>query len=142
MDFIMTRPAMKKLFPHFEPVFSQLSRVSKKVRAESEKYVQSLGLATPTPTFNIVDGKIIVKGKVAGKELTKKEKTVLKLLVTRMGDLVTYDELADAVWGAGEFKTFWALNKLIERMRPKLSPLGVDGHTIESVRGQGYLLRR
>lgn len=44
MDFIMTRPAMKKLFPHFEPVFAQLSRVPKKIRVESEAYVRSLGI--------------------------------------------------------------------------------------------------
>jgi hypothetical protein len=140
MDFIMTRPAMKKLFPNFDPVFTQLSRVSAKVRRESEAYVRELGIKTITPEFELTGGKIRIKGEMLGKELTKTEKKVLKELIARQGELVTYDELADLVWGAGEFKTFWALNKLVERLRPKLEKLGIGGQRIESVRGQGYQL--
>lgn len=54
---------------------------------------------------------------------------------------MSYDELADTVWGVGEFKTFWALNKMVERMRVKLEKLGIEGERIESVRGQGYILK-
>lgn len=140
MDFIMTRPAMKRIFPHFEPVFSQLSRVPVAVRRESEAYVRSLGIAVATPELTVERGKILVRGVQVGKELSRQEKVVLKLLVERAGDLVTYDELADQVWGEGEFKTFWALNKVVERVRHKLGTLGIDTHRLESVRGQGYLL--
>lgn len=140
MDFIMTRPKMKKLFPDYIPVFSQLSRVPKKVREESKRYTNSLGLSKQKREFEIVSGKVVVRGKLIGKELTKLEKVVLKQLIERMGDLVTYDELADLVWGEGEFKTFWALNKVVERLRHKLVELGVEGSRLESVRGQGYVL--
>lgn len=140
MDFIMTRPKMKKLFPHFEPVFSQLSRIPKKIREESREYVRSLGLAKQQADFEVVGSKVVVKGNVVGKELTKQEKTVLKLLVGRLGDLVTYDELADMIWGEGEFKSFWALNKVVERLRHKLIEMGIEGSRLESMRGQGYLL--
>ena len=140
MDFIMTRPKMKKLFPHFEPVFAQLSRIPKKIRDESGEYVRSLGLAKQQADFEVVGSKVMIKGSVVGKELTKQEKTVLKLLVSRLGDLVTYDELADKIWGEGEFKSFWALNKVVERLRHKLVLMGIEGTRLESVRGQGYLL--
>lgn len=141
MDFIMTRPKMKKLFPHFEPVFAQLSRIPKKIREESREYVRSLGLARQQVDFEIAGGKVIVVGKVIGREITKQEIVVLKLLVNRLGDLVTYDELADEIWGEGEFKSFWALNKVLERLRLKLVVMGIEGSRLESVRGQGYLLR-
>lgn len=141
MDFVMTRPKMKKLLPHFEPVFAQLSRVPKKVRDESREYVKSLGLAKQQADFEVAGSKVVVKGNVVGKELTKQEKVVLKLLVGRLGDLVTYDELADTIWGEGEFKSFWALNKLVERLRHKLVDMGIEGSRLESVRGQGYLLQ-
>ena len=65
---------------------------------------------------------------------------MLKLLVGRLGDLVTYDELADKIWGEGEFKSFWALNKVVERLRHKLVGMGIEGSRLESVRGQGYVL--
>lgn len=130
MDFIMTRPAMKKLFPHFHPMMSQLARVSAKIRKQSETYLRELRLSRPKEEFEM--GKL---------HLSKLEKKVMQLLVDHWGELVTYDELADVVWGVGEFKTFWALNKLVERMRVKLDKLGIEGKRIESVRGQGYLLR-
>lgn len=75
-----------------------------------------------------------------GRELTKMEKKVLKTLIDHKGDLVTYDELADSLWGVGEFKTYWAINKLAGRLRVKLHTLGVVKSKIESVRGQGYIL--
>lgn len=140
MDFIMTRPKMKKLFPHFEPVFAQLSRIPKKIREESREYVRSFGLAKQQADFEVTGSKVVVKGNVVARELTKQEKVVLKLLVGRLGDLVTYDELADEIWGEGEFKSFWALNKVVERLRHKIVGMGIEGSRLESVRGQGYIL--
>lgn len=130
MDFIMTRPAMKKLFPRFRPVMSQLTRVPSSVRKQSDAYLRELGMSPPQKEFEL-----------DRLNLSKLEKKVMKLLISHRGELVTYDELADTVWGAGEFKTFWAINKLVERMRVKLNKLGIDSKRIESVRGQGYLLK-
>ena len=102
--------------------------------------MRSLGIAVAQPELAVERGKILVRGAQVGKELSRQEKVVLKLLVERAGDLVTYDEFADQVWGEGEFKTFWALNKVVERVRHKLGTLGIDTHRLESVRGQGYIL--
>ena len=76
-----------------------------------------------------------------GHELTKREKIAFKLLVENRGELVSYDQLADQIWGEGEFKTYWAINKLIERLRPKISQLGIEGKRLQAVRGQGYILQ-
>lgn len=141
MDFIMTRPVMKRLFPDFHPVFAQLSRVPVKWREYSEKYVESLGIPTQVQDYTLAGGKVVIKGKVVGAEMTKKDKEIMRLLMVHKGELVTYDELADVLWGEGEFKSFWAINKLVERIRPKLEKLGIEGKRIESVRGQGYLLK-
>lgn len=140
MDFIMTRPVMKKLFPDFEPVYTQLLRVSPKVRRESEEYVRSLGLILPKQELEVKSGKIWVKGKYVPKAFGKKVGVILKTLIERKGDLVTYDELADALWGEGEFKSFWALAKLVERLRDSLREVEIEPKRIESVRGQGYIL--
>ncbi len=140
MDFIMTRPVMKRLFPDFDPVFTQLSRVPVALRRESEAYVRSLGIVETNKEFERVGVKIKVKGKEVGKEMSKSEKKILSCFIDHLGDLVTYDDLADMLWGAGEFKSFWALNKIVERLRLKLIKLGIEGNRLESVRGQGYLL--
>lgn len=52
---------------------------------------------------------------------------------------MSYDDLADKLWGEGEFKTYWAINKMIGRLRHKLIKIGVEAK-IEPVRGQGYIL--
>lgn len=140
MDFVMTRPGMKKLFPKYEPVFAQLSRVPKKIREESEVYVRRLGIAPVVRELERVGAKIWIKGSEVGRGLTKMEKKVLGILIDHKSDLVTYDELADTLWGVGEFKTYWAINKVLERLRLKLRTLGVVEAKLESVRGQGYIL--
>jgi len=141
MDFIMTRPVMKKLFPKFDPIYHQLSKVPLKIRRESEGYVRSLGIAPTTKELEVKNGKILINGVVVAKELTKQEKEILKQMIKKTGDIVTYDELADIIWGEGEFKTFWAINKTMQRMRNRLKTLGIESVKIEAVRGQGYLLR-
>jgi len=141
MDFVMTRPVMRKLFPDFEPVYSSLLRIAPSIRSESENYVRSLGLVLPKQVLEVKGGKIWVKGKYEPKMFGKKEGVILKKLIGRRGDLVSYDELADSIWGEGEFKSFWALAKLVERLRKTLGVMGIDPARIESVRGQGYLLR-
>lgn len=141
MDFIMTRPPMRKLFPNFRPVMSELSRVPAKIRRESDEYIRDLGIRGGVRDLEIMGNKIVCKGEVVSRELSSLEKKVLKLLTEHQGELVSYDELADAVWGVGEFKTFWAINKLVERLRVKLDKLGIAKERIESVRGQGYLLQ-
>jgi len=140
MDFIMTRPKMKKLFPNFKPIMNGLTRVSAKVRRESESYLRELGIPQIKADLEVVQGKVIVKGTVLGKEMSKNEKKVIKILIQRQGELVNYDELADEIWGVGEFKTFWAINKLITRVRSKLEKLAIEGKRVKAVRGQGYLL--
>ncbi len=130
MDFIMTRPRMKKIFPNFRPVMSQLSRVPAKVKKASEKYLRELGIGKPSEEFDFNKMR-----------LSKLEKKVMKMLIDHQGELVEYDGLADCVWGVGEFKTFWAINKLVGRLRQKLSKQGIDGVRLVAVRGQGYLLQ-
>ena len=91
--------------------------------------------------LEVKNGKILIKGVVVAKELTKQEKEIMKQMIKKTGDIVTYDELADIIWGEGEFKTFWAINKTMQRLRNRLKTLGIESVKIEAVRGQGYLLR-
>ncbi len=140
MDFVMTRPVTKKLFPDFQPVYTQLLRVQPKVRRESEEYVRSLGLVLPKQELELRGGKVWARSKYEPKMFGKKEGIILKKMIERKNALVTYDELADVVWGEGEFKSFWALAKLIERLRRDLEKQGIGGDRIQSVRGQGYTL--
>lgn len=140
MDFVMTRPRMKKIFLHYHPVMHQLSRVSVEVRKRSEEYLEELGLSSRERELELMGNKLVVLGKGVKGVLTGEEEKVLKYLVRREGELVTYDELADIKWGEGEFHTFWAINRQIGRIRNKLESVGVRRVKIESVRSRGYVL--
>lgn len=139
MDYIMTRPAMKKLFPQYRPVMSQLLLVKSDVRLSASRYLNSLGIPRLVKEIDVDRGKIVVKGNIVGNELGEKEIVLLKTLVKHEGEVVNYDTLADVLWGEGEFKSYWAINKLVERVRNKLMRMGVDMSRLKSVRGQGYL---
>lgn len=130
MDFVMTRPGIKKLFPRFNPMMNQLTRVPASLRKASSQYLAELWVPKLKQEFDI-----------AGSDLSRLEKRVMKLLTLNRGELVTYDQIADSVWGEGEFKTFWAINKLVGRMRVKLEKLGIEKERVKAVRGQGYLLK-
>lgn len=137
MDFVMTRPAMRKLFPHFEPVYAGLLRVPASLKKKSVAYVGSLGLS-PKPKEIFLRGRQIwLLGKDKPELLPKQEQKLLIELLRKEGGSVSYDELADALWGEGHFHTFWAISKLVARARSKLAAMGVAGKIV-SIRGVGY----
>lgn len=73
------------------------------------------------------------------KKMGKKERLLLTKLIARRGEIVTYDELAESVWGENAEFSLWALSRLLGRVRGKVREAGV-GESVESVRGVGYRL--
>ena len=85
-----------------------------------------------------------VKGSLArgGSEqiLTKNEMIIFQLLLDRMGEIVTRDELMTALWDNDEFVNDNALSVNISRLRGKLAELGLP-EAIETRKKQGYVLK-
>jgi two-component system, OmpR family, response regulator len=72
-------------------------------------------------------------------ELTPKEFRLLALLAERAGDIVTREELLEALWDDQEFVDDNTLTVNVTRVRRRLEELGLSG-AIETKRGQGYRL--
>ena len=72
--------------------------------------------------------------------LTKNEMIIFQLLLDRMGEIVTRDELMTALWDNDEFVNDNALSVNISRLRGKLTELGYP-EAIETRKKQGYVLR-
>lgn len=85
-----------------------------------------------------------VKGSLIRNEteqvLTKNEMIIFQLLLDRMGEIVTRDDLMTALWDNDEFVNDNALSVNISRLRGKLSDLGFPD-AIETRKKQGYVLR-
>ena len=85
-----------------------------------------------------------VKGSLVrdGKEqiLTKNEMIIFQLLLERIGEIVTRDELMTVLWDNDEFVNDNALSVNISRLRGKLADLGYKD-AIETRKKQGYVLK-
>jgi two-component system OmpR family response regulator len=72
-------------------------------------------------------------------ELSAREVGLLEVLLTRMGRLVSKDQLVDQLCGWGEEVSHNAIEVYVHRLRKKLEAGGVR---ITTVRGLGYCLER
>ncbi len=70
-------------------------------------------------------------------ELSMRELTVIELLLSRQGRVVSKEQMIDRLFGWGDEVGSNAIEVYVHRVRKKLEPLGVD---IRTVRGMGYLL--
>ncbi|WP_245632791.1 response regulator transcription factor [Alicyclobacillus kakegawensis] len=72
--------------------------------------------------------------------LSNTEREILRLLLQRQGDIVTREELLEAVWDEADFVEDNTLTVNIARIRVKLAAAGAP-RVLETVRGVGYRLR-
>ena len=80
--------------------------------------------------------------KAAGKEiyLTEKERAILKKLVTRPGELLTRDQLLDAVWSNEDNVEYGNIDVHIRHLREKIEKDPEAPKIIKSVKGVGYAI--
>ena len=72
--------------------------------------------------------------------LTKNEMIIFELLLDRLGEIVSRDEIMTALWDNDEFINDNALSVNISRLRGKLESLGFED-AIETRKKQGYVLK-
>ena len=85
--------------------------------------------------LNIAKGSMEFAGNSV--DLTKNELHILMLLMKNAGQIVTRDELIDALWQTDEFIDDNTLTVNVTRLRSKLAELGLDDFIVTR-RGQGY----
>ena len=87
--------------------------------------------------LNITDKMLIVNGETM--PLSPREFSVLEMLLTRVGRVVSKDAIIEALskWDEGVGNN--AIEVYIHRIRKKLEPLGIN---VLTIRGLGYLLQK
>jgi DNA-binding winged helix-turn-helix (wHTH) protein len=81
-------------------------------------------------------------GKPYSRLLTEKEFTTLRYLVKNQHRIIPREELMGHIWGEDEFPSDWALDKLISRLRMKLSENHKNSEILKSIRGKGVSLTK
>ena len=128
----MSRNEFKKLCPDFKPKNYDNLKTPIKLRIKSDEYVKHLGIPDIADPVNIINKNIAIFG--------IKEEKLINLLIKNRNDLVNYDQIADCIWGEGKFKSYWAINKLTQRVQNKIKTLGINLQII-GTRGKGYVLK-
>jgi two-component system OmpR family response regulator len=114
--------------------------------AELEARVRALTRRSAGTTPTIQCGALVYDqvgrvAQIAGQniELSAREIGLLEVLLTRMGRLVSKDQLVDHLCGWGEEVSHNAIEVYVHRLRKKLE---IGGVKIATVRGLGYCLER
>ena len=116
----------------------ELAELEARVRALTRR---SAGTAPTIQCGSLVFDQVGRVAQVEGVmlELSAREIGLLEVLLTRMGRLVSKDQLVDHLCGWGEEVSHNAIEVYVHRLRKKLEPGGVK---IATVRGLGYCLER
>jgi DNA-binding response OmpR family regulator len=129
-DYLMSTRPLVELFGPIQTSLREV-QIPSRLRRQRDAYVQSLG----APVVASVESLLTQNRHIFG----EKEWEIMSTLLGRPGDLVTYDEFATRIWGEGEFRSYWAINKLVQRIKVKLLRLGVSAQLLHVVRGQGCM---
>lgn len=88
-----------------------------------------------TLTFDSVGRRTSINGEPL--ELTTRELSVLEALVSRIGWVVSKDQLLERLYSYSEEASGNAIEVYIHRLRKKIEPAGI---TIRTIRGLGYVI--
>jgi len=140
VDFLMRESQLKKLFPAYQPTVRGLVKPRYQDLRRTTEYLSRLRVPIKAAEIEMKQGKVWVLGKSVGGSFSAREMEILKLLVVNQGEVVSFDLVADSLWGEGEFVSLWALNKAVQRLRQKLVKMGLNQKIITTVRKRGYVL--
>lgn len=85
---------------------------------------------------------VLLNGTDISDRLTKGEVVVLRLLVAHRTRLVSREQVAQTIWGNEWAQRYsdWAIDKAMSRLRVSLEKLGLSADTIQTKKGQGFLM--
>jgi len=146
-DWLVTHSSIAvvlKKYDHRSNFVSTLKGIRTKQQArllkESDEFYKKLGLSGKEKVFEAKNGVVTTYGKPF-ENLTAKETEILKLLVKNQNKVVTTDDLADSVFASYDDFSLYAISKTIERLRNKFEANGISGSYIQTLRGQGFILK-
>lgn len=113
---------------------------SAQLMKESQDFYRRLGVPTFQHIFEIQDGQPTILGQKM-EHISPREMEILTTMIKKAGSVVPIDELAELLFATDEEFSLMAIAKAIQRLRDKLEQNGVSGSFIQTLRGQGYVLK-
>lgn len=136
-------PILKKYQPktNFIPTV-KYTRMKQNARLmkQSEEFYRRLGAPVLKNIFAVEDGRPTIADKPI-ENMSPREKKILAMMIKKSDSIVTIDELADLLFVDDEKFSLAAIAKTIQRLRDKLEQNGISGSFIQTLRGQGCVLK-
>ena len=147
VDWLITKSSISKVLERYQPdkkfiptLTKTRTQQSAKLLKESDRFYKKLGVPITEKVFKPNGKSPIINGKAA-ENLTLKETELLNFFIKNQNKVISFDKLADIIFSDYDDFSLWAITKTIERLRNKLEENGVSGSYIQTLRGQGYLLK-
>jgi len=108
---------------------------------EIKQYLPESGRIVPQTIFvNLVDGLVLVNGKIPVAHLTSSEVNLLKFMQKKGGETTSTDQIAEIIYGTGQVSRM-IVASFIDGLRAKIEPSPANPRFLVAVPGVGYRLR-
>lgn len=146
-DWLVTESSLSKVLQKYEKAENYIATI-KGIRTkqqanllkQSEGFYKKLGIPNFDKPFSL-NGLTPEINKKPVENLSLKERLILKKLIENANSAVSFDNIADEIFKGDNNFSLYAISKTIERLRNKLEANGISGSYIQTLRGQGYVLR-
>lgn len=140
IDFLFLKTKLKRLFPKYTATLKLIRQKQQaKLFHDSLTYLKSFGV-TDKRILQVINEGVYLNDRLI--HLTKTEAKVVSQMILNEGKVVTFDEIADIIWGDDSDEKFslYALTKTIERIRKKIEIQGMHSQIIQTKKGEGYMI--
>lgn len=143
VDYLLLESSLKNLLPppiNWTPTTIPPHYPQAMIK-ESTDFIKKIGLNNHIECQFSLQGDTICFNKTPLSDFTQREHALLKTLITRSPAPVSTDEIADLIFAKDEKFSLTAIGKTIERLRKKLTTLGISSSYIATASGIGYYLK-
>ena len=141
IDFITTHTRLKKYFSLQNQTLHSLNQqdITASLITDSYKYLQKLNMGIKPPTIKKRDDTFYINNQPVHK-LTAKEHGFMTLLFNDLNTYITKDVVCEKLYSDPDDCSDWAITKLVQRVRSKITRSGIIYPVIQTSRKMGYKL--
>lgn len=135
IDFLFQNTATLKTLKH-----QTQTQITQKIIKDSHQYLIKLGFPSHS-LFTFKNRQVYIQNQPFN-SLTPQENSLLMLLIKNPNQIVTFDQAAETIWQEKVDDKFslYAISKLIENLRKKITLAGINHQVLITKRSQGYIL--
>jgi DNA-binding winged helix-turn-helix (wHTH) protein len=142
IDFILTETNLANTYKNYSATLKAIrQKQQQRLAKDSSDYLKKLGMIQ-NQVIEIKNGNIHINNKDVSGAFTVNENKILTVLINNKGKTVSFDTIANIMWGDKSFDNFspYAITKCLQRIRVKIGKLGIQPEIIQTKKGEGYSL--